>query len=329
MPLIDCGPDHPDAYVQLPADVRDFFASEDTRGALAELDGLLCARVVAGGVVSAWHFGLERLDLALEHGGVVVRRRPVHGVVHHPFDLAGLRADWDRVLPGQRDASVLFALILDRVIDGYGAVLDVLRERADKEEGHLLERDRPLRDVQLGLLELNGSLAAIRRHIMPLRNDLREFRQLRAPVERGVVSPAGAHWLDSLEEDLRSDLPEYLGVAEGRIGNALFQLQGERSEVTNRVVLALTIVTAAFYVPTTIAGVYGMNVPLPFQSDRAVFYVVVACAFALFVLSVGLIVRLGLWRVLLRISAPPPIRRSAGRRARAGPGGSASPPPAG
>jgi Mg2+ and Co2+ transporter CorA len=328
LPLVDCGPDHPDAHVELPPGVRAFFAIADPRGAVREVDGMLCARVVAGGVSGAWHVGLERLDLALAPRGVVVRRRAVEGAAHHhQFDLAAVRAEWDGVLPGQRDASVLFALILDRVVEGYGEVLEVIRARADKQEGHLLERDRPLRDVQLGLLELNEALAAIRRHVLPLRNDLRELRQLRAPVERGVISAAGARWLGSLEDDLRRDLPEALAVAEGRIGNALFQLQGERSEVTNRVVLALTIVTAAFYVPTIVAGLYGMNVPLPFQEERAVFYVVVACALALFVLGIALIIRLGLWRVLMREAPAPSLRPSGGRRARGAHGASGPPAP--
>jgi magnesium transporter len=313
-PLVDCGPDHPDAHVALSPGVRAFFAIADQRGAVAEVDGVLCARVVAGGVAGPWHYGLERLDLALDPRGVVLRRRAVEGTHHHPFDVEALRAEWDRVLPDQRDASVLFGLILDRVVEGYGEVLDVIRVRADKQEGHLLDRDRSLRDVQLALLELNEALAAIRRHVLPLRNDLRELRRLRAPVERGVISAAGAEWLASLEEDLRRDLPESLAVAEGRIGNTLSQLQGERSEVTNRVVLALTIVTAAFYIPTTVAGLYGMNVPLPFQEERSVFYVVVAGALALFVLGVALIIRLGLWQMLRRDAAPP-VRPSAAPRA--------------
>jgi len=315
LPLVDCGPDHPDVHVELSPAVRSFFAIADLRGAVAEIDGVLCARVVAGSVMGTWDFGLERLDLALGPRGVVLRRRAVEGTAHHPFDLEALHAEWDHVLPNQRDASVLFGLILDRVVEGYGEVLDVIRARADKEEGHLLERDRPLREVQLALLELNDALAAIRRHVLPLRNDLRELRQLRAPAERGVISGAGAQWLGSLEDDLRRDLPEWLAVAEGRIGNSLFQLQGERSEVTNRVVLALTIVTAAFYIPATLAGLYGMNVPLPFQERRAVFFVVVAFALALFVLGVALIVRLGLWQVLRRDAAPP-LRPSGARRAR-------------
>jgi Mg2+ and Co2+ transporter CorA len=326
-PLIDCGPDHPDGHVELSPAVRAFFAIADERGAVAEVDGVLCARVVAGGVVGGWHIGLERLDLALDRRGVVVRRRPVEGMEHKPFDVEALSEEWQEVLPAQRDASVLFALILDRVVDGYGGVLDVIRSRADKQEGHLLERDRPLRDVQLGLLELNEALAAIRRHVLPLRNDLRELRQLRAPVERGLISAAGAKWLGSLEDDLRGDLPESLAVADGRIDNALYQLQGERSEVTNRVVLALTIVTAAFYVPTTIAGLYGMNVPLPFQGERAVFYVVVACAVALFALGIGLIMRLGLGRVLRREASGPAVRQSGARRAPGAPGASGPPDP--
>ena len=112
----------------------------------------------------------------------MLRRRAVEGMPHQPFDLERLRADWEQVLPEQRDASVLFAAILNQVIDGYGQVLDVIRTRADEQEGHLLDRDRPLREIQIALLEQTAALGAIRRHVMPLRNDLRELRELREPV---------------------------------------------------------------------------------------------------------------------------------------------------
>jgi Mg2+ and Co2+ transporter CorA len=329
-PLVDCGPDDPDAHVELPAAAREVFAvdGDEMHGALAEVDGVLCTRVVARGVGEDGEIGAERLDMALVPAGVVLRRRPIPGMAHHPFDLQALRRDWDRVLPDQRDASVLFAAILNRVLQGYDQALHAIRSRADEEEGHLLDRDRPIRELQRSLLQLTGELSAIRHDLLPLRNDLRELRELREPVARRVVSPRGARWLVSVEEDLRIDLPEALAVAEARIGNTLGQLQGERSEVTNRVVLALTIVTATFFVPTALTGLYGMNVPLPFQHERWVFYVVVVLAVVLFGFGLAAIRRLGLWHVLRREAAQP-LRRSAGSPAPAARSGSAPPPPPG
>ena len=119
-------------------------------------------------------------------------------------------------------------------------------------------------------------------------------------------------------------------MADARIGNTLGQLQGERSEVTNRVVLALTIVTAAFYIPTVLTGLYGMNVPLPFQQRPvAVFYAWSSpWPLALFVGGAALIAHYGLWRVLRR-DALQGLRPTAGRRARATPEAFGPPRPPG
>ena len=129
---------------------------------------------------------------------------------------------------------------------------------------------------------------------MPLRNDLRELQKL-------FTEPGGAHhdrrrrgWLSS-RDGPRRDLP---GARDGhaRVGCTLGQLQGERGEVTNRVVLALTILTGAFYIPTVLTGLYGMNVPLPLQHNQAVFWLVVGLAVALFLGGAALIAHYGLWR---------------------------------
>lgn len=300
MPLVDCGADPPETHVpDLPEAVRRFFADEDRRGRIVEVDGIVCARIVAASVEHS-RLGFERLDLALLREDVVLHRRAVHNLHHRPFDLGAIREEWARTLPEHRDASVLLVVVLDAVIDDYEEVLDQLRGRADHLEDDLLGQQQALRSVQRRLLDLNDLVGRIRRALVPLRNDLRELLQLRDPEGRGLVSPAGRLWLATLAEDLQHDLPAALGVAEGRIQSALAQLQGERSEVTNGVVLALTLVTAAFFVPTLLTGLYGMNTPLPLQHRHGVFWAVLAIAAFLFVAATWSIVRLGLIRTLRR-----------------------------
>ena len=118
---------------------------------------------------------------------------------------------------------------------------------------------------------------------------------IREPVERKLVSEAGGRWMQNIERDLVNEVPSSLAVAEARIAGALTQLQGERSEATNRVVLLLTIITVAFFLPTLLTGLYGMNVPLPGQSHTAVFWVLVGLAVSLLGVAATAITRLGLW----------------------------------
>lgn len=149
--------------------------------------------------------------------------------------------------------------------------------------------------VLSGLLELSNHLGRLRDGLLPLRGDIRELAELRDPVERQVISPAAERWLRSIETDLAQDVPAVLSVADARIAGALLQLQGERSEATNRVVLLLTIITVAFFVPTLLTGLYGMNVPLPRQRHDWIFWSVVGLAAALLGVAAAAITRLGLW----------------------------------
>ena len=303
-PLLDCRDEHPDGHVrELPPAVSAFFHEPERHATMRELGGVLCARMVAGTVNGGGEVGFERLDLALHRGRVVVRRRPIPGRPHLAFDMDAALREWDAVLPEQRDASVLFILIVDVAVDAYDGVLDLIRARADEAERHLLDRDRPLRAVQRTLLDLAGNLAAVRRHVLSLRNDVRQILRLRAPARRGLITEAGLAWLHTLEEDLRLDLPDELGAAEARIAAALNQLQGERSELTNRIVLALTIVSATIFLPTVLTGLYGMNVPLPGQSHRYVFWAIVGLAVALLAVGLLAIVRLRLVRMVRKEGA--------------------------
>jgi Mg2+ and Co2+ transporter CorA len=159
----------------------------------------------------------------------------------------------------------------------------------------MLVANPPLNQVQSELLALSRHLSSVRDGLLPLRGDLRELTDLRDPVERNLVSAAGGRWLRNIELDLTHEVPAALAVAESRIAGALTQLQGERSESTNRVVLLLTIITVAFFLPTLLTGLYGMNVPLPGDEDRWIFWAIVGIAVAFLGVAVTAITRLGLW----------------------------------
>lgn len=294
-PLREWGGDVLPDDVPIPAGVAAFLDQPGHRARLVEVDGALCATLIAAS------FGpedreplLERVDLILLKQVVLLRRHPISGMCQ-TLSQDRIADQWSITAPEQRDTSVLFLQILDSVVDTSGQVIDEVRHRVGALEEHLLAPNPPLNRILSSLLELSRQLGSVRDGLLPLRGELRELVELREPVRRGVVSAAGGRWLRNVESDLLMEVPATLAVAEQRIAGAFAQLQGERSEATNRVVLLLTIITVAFFLPTLLTGLYGMNVPLPAQQSRAMFWTFVGVAVLFLGVAGAAITRLGLW----------------------------------
>jgi len=294
-PLFEWHGASPPAEIALNDRLLAFLARPAQRARLAEIDGSLCATLTAANYdADDPEPLLERVDVILQPTHVVLRRRPISGSC---AALASQRIadEWNRTPLDQRDASVLFLQILDAVVDSSTEVLDEIRRRVGLLEERMLATNPALNQVLSELLELSHHLGRVRDGLLPLRGDIRELAELRNPVERQIISPAAGRWLRTIELDLVQDVPAALSVADARIAGALLQLQGERNEATNRVVLLLTIITVAFFVPTLLSGLYGMNVPLPRQEHRWIFWSVVGLAAALLGVAAAAITRLGLW----------------------------------
>lgn len=294
-PLVEWHDDTPPPEAGLTDAMMAFLAQPGRRARVAEIDGSICASLVGASFDAADDVPLlERIDLILTTSNVLLRRRPITGMALtlEPHRVA---AQWDQTPVAQRDASVLFLQLLDAMVDGSTEVFDEIRTRVGHLEERMLVANPALNQVQSEILALSRHLASVRDGLLPLRGELREIVELRDPVERHLVSDAGGRWLRNIELDLTHDVPAALAVAEARIAGALTQLQGERSESTNRVVLLLTIITVAFFLPTLFTGLYGMNVPLPGQEHRWVFWSFVGVAMALLAVAGTAITRLGLW----------------------------------
>lgn len=282
-----------------------FLATPGIRARLAEVDGALCATVVASRFApDDPHPSLERVDMLLRPSEVLVRRRAITGEADAVAP-ERIEAQWLQTPASQRDASVLFMELLDNVIDSATEVLGEIRRRIDLIEERLLVPNPRINLILSDLLELSHHLGRVRDGVLPLRSELRELAELREPVERNLISPSGLRWLRIIELDLLRDLPAALEVAESRIAGARAQIQGERSESTNRVVLLLTIITVGFYAPTLITGLYGMNVPLPAQAATWLFWSVVGLAVAFLIVAAVAINRLGLWGTFLTVLPGP------------------------
>lgn len=294
-PLVEWRGPSPPAEVALSDPLLAFLERPARRASLLEIGGSLCATVIAASYEAADPTPvLERVDVILEPTRVVIRRREISGLCT-ALAWQHIADQWNETPPDHRDASVLFFQILNLVVDTSTEVLDEIRNRVGLLEERMLVTNPVLNQVLSELLEQSHHLELVRDGLLPLRGDIRELAELRSPVERQVVSSAAERWLRSIELDLQQDVPMALSVADARISDALLQLQGERSEATNRVVLLLTIITVAFFVPTLLTGLYGMNVPLPRQHHGWIFWSVVALAVAFLGVAAAAITGLGLW----------------------------------
>jgi Mg2+ and Co2+ transporter CorA len=307
-PLVEWRGDAPPPDGDLPDGLVDALAHPGARARLVEVDGHLCATLIATSFAAPDpRPSLERVDLVLMRTRVIVRRRPVTGECS-ALAPERLAREWARTPPAHRDPSVLFLQILNAVVDASSEVVDEVRHRVGLLEERLLAPNPPLNRILAELLELNRHLGTVRDGLLPLRSAIRELGELRDPVSRGILSAAGGLWLRSIELDLRYEVPSSLAVAESRIAGAFAQLQGERSEATNRVVLLLTIITVAFFLPTLLTGLYGMNVPLPGQESEGILWAFIGVAGLLLAVAAVAITRLGLWGTFWSVVPGLPVR---------------------
>lgn len=289
------------------AAIAEFFAQTSARARFREIDGSLCARLTGatfapGDAVPR----REMIDARLTPAGVLLRRQSAGpGDAGTALTTADIERQWRQLPDGQRDASVLLMLILNTVIEAHYDVLDEIRARVDRLDEQLLAPNPPLNHILPQLQQLGSHLGAVRDGIVPLRPQVREMLDLREPVERKIISAAGRRWLVNLERDLSAEVPASLTVVEKRVAVTMENLHGERSESTNRIVALLTVITAAFFIPTLFTGLYGMNVPLPAQSHGAVYWVVIGLTAAMLLLAVTMITKMGLWGTFRRLIPTP------------------------
>lgn len=289
--------------------VATFFDNPGSRARFKEVDGTLCIRLTgatfAPGDVAPVR---EVIEARLTTDGVLMRRtQSADPTGDHPSAIsdAEIARQWRELPNGQRDASVLLTLIMNTVIDTQHDVLDEIRSRVDRLDEALLAPNPPLNEILPQIQQLGAHLGAVRDGILPLRPQVREVLELREPVERNLLSPAGTRWLTNIGRDLAEEVPSSLTVVEKRVATTMANLHGERSESTNRIVALLTVITAAFFVPTLFTGLYGMNVPLPGQERHFGFWVVIALTSVLLMFAGVMITKMGLWGTFRRLVPTP------------------------
>ena len=174
----------------------------------------------------------------------------------------------------ENDASFLLYSLLDGIVDRYFPLLEAYSERLEDLEEELL--DRPSQETL-------QQIHAIKRELMLLRRAAWPMRELVANLQRDkheCLSETSQTYLRDVYDHCGQiiDLIETYREVANAIAETYISVVSNR---TNDVVKVLTIIGTIFIPLTFLAGVYGMNMPIPENQSALAYPVFWAACIAL------------------------------------------------
>ncbi|HEX7902142.1 MAG TPA: magnesium/cobalt transporter CorA [Planctomycetota bacterium] len=193
-------------------------------------------------------------------------------VTYHAVPVSAIQEAWKRCLEVgtlmERGPDRVLAEILDDLADEYLAIMESFDEGIDDIEDRLFKHaSRPaLREI----FAMKKEILHLRRVVSPqrevlnrlARGELRVISQGEAILFRDVFDRVYrvSEMLESFRDVLSSAMEVYLTVVSNR---------------TNEIVKVLTVFSIILMSTSLLAGIYGMNVDLPFQKHPWAFWIVV------------------------------------------------------
>jgi magnesium transporter len=180
---------------------------------------------------------------------------------------------------GALDAAGLVAALADEVLTGYLEIVETTEREIDRLDERALRR-RGADD----LLAVRRRISRIRRALAPQRAS---FAALTRP-EMALDDDIGAPW-PGLTDRLDRTIDAVENLRALLLGT--FDLQMARAaKDANDVMKVLTLVSAVFLPAVVLAGVMGMNFPLPFFEDPQNFWIVLAAmvVFAIVIVAIAI-----------------------------------------
>jgi magnesium transporter len=233
----------------------------------------------------AVHLDTDTGELAMSELGAFITPRALITVRKDDgLDIGSIVGYWD-ASPDLAKYGVGYLLygLLDHVVDGHFAAVQVLDDAIEGLEDRLFADDRKLdHEVQRRSFELRKSLVILRRVVLPMREVVNSLmrRDLRV-----VTEPLHPYYQDIYDHVLRAtEWTESLRDLVTTILETNLTIQGNRMNVITKKVTSWAAIIA---VPTLVTGVYGMNVPYPGFGHAwgvgASFLIMVVLAFVLYV----------------------------------------------
>ncbi len=163
---------------------------------------------------------------------------------------AYLRAESGRIRTAGADY-LLYAL-LDAIVDGYFAVVEVFGDHIEAVEEEVMAE--PDRKTLQAIYALKRSLVALRRSVWPLRDVVAELGRGESPL---IYASTLVYIRDVYDHTIQvaETVETYRDMASGTLDVYL----SSQSSRMNEIMKVLTIIATIFIPLTFIAGVYGMN----------------------------------------------------------------------
>jgi magnesium transporter len=166
--------------------------------------------------------------------------------------------------PGSRfrdlDASYLLYALIDAIVDHCYPVLEHYGDRLEDLEDQVI--DRPDRKTIQQIHQLKRDLLLLRRAVWPMREVInglmREPHECISEVTRTYLRDVYDHAIQIMDI-----IETYREVASSLVENYMTSMSNRLSEVMK----VLTIIGTIFIPLTFLAGVYGMNMPIPENSQ--------------------------------------------------------------
>jgi magnesium transporter len=183
---------------------------------------------------------------------------------------------------GALDAAGFVAGIVDEVLAGYFSLIEGIEREIDELDERAL-RHRPDKSFLSDIVAVRRRIGLIRRTLAPHRAP---FAALARP-EMELHEELGRPW-PGLIERLERSLDSVENLRDLLLGTFDIHM-GRAAQEANEVMKVLTLLSAVLLPSVVLAGVMGMNFPLPFFDDTSHFWWVVAAmiAFALGMFAVA------------------------------------------
>jgi len=166
-----------------------------------------------------------------------------------------------------RGPDYLLYSIVDMIVDEYFPILERLGERIDELEDEIYIH--PAQEVTDEILALKRTILLLRKVILPQRRIFASVGGRYSFEVRPENQPFYMDLADHLER-----LADTTDTYRDLVNNALDSFFTVLSNKTNEVIRILTIISTIMMPLTSITGLFGMNVPIPYQDHVASFWVI-------------------------------------------------------
>lgn len=167
----------------------------------------------------------------------------------------------------ERGPDYLLYTLVDGIVDEYFPTIDRLGERIDELEDEIYLN--PVKEVTEEILALKRTILLLRKLVIPQK---RIFANVNGRYSFTVLEDNRPYYLDLVDHLER--IADATDTYRDLVNNAMDTYYSIVSSKTNQVMRVLTIISTIMMPLTFITGLFGMNVPIPYQDNPVEFWLI-------------------------------------------------------